>query len=76
MDGLADYLGKYGEMYSIYGMSKNFFHEFEESMQGEFFTLGYLGETFRDVETIVDYPHENYTLSQYIDEMFLPAGSL
>lgn len=73
MDGLADYLGKYGEMYSIYGMSKNFFHEFEESMQGEFFTLGYLGETFRDVETIVDYPHENYTLSQYIDEMFLPG---
>ena len=42
-------------------------------MQGEFFTLGYLGETFRDVETIVDYPHENYKLSQYIDEMFLPG---
>lgn len=67
----ADYLNKYGEQYSIYGMNKNFFLEFEKRMQGEFFTAGYLGEAFRAVETISEYPREKYTLSQYIDEIYL-----
>ena len=66
-----EYLNKYGELYSMYGMSKNFFHEFEDSIESVFITFGYLGETFRAVETITSYPREEYTLSQYIDEIYL-----
>ncbi len=71
LDGCADYLSKYGEQYTIYGASKNFFGEFEEKMEGEFFTFGYLGEAFRAVEAITDYPQEYYTLEQYVDDIYL-----
>ena len=66
------YLKKYVELFSIYGMNKNFFSEFESQIQENFVTFGYLGETFRAVETIQAYPRDVFTLSQYVDEIYLP----
>lgn len=65
------YLQKYGELFLLYGMNKNIFQEFEHTMTSELLIFGYLGECFRTVETIMYYDKSDFSLAEYIDDMYL-----
>ena len=68
---MNSYLSKYGELFTLYCMNKNFFCEFEERISTEFICFGYFGEVFRTVELIESYNKEVFTLREYIDEIYL-----
>ena len=65
------YLNKYGELYSLYCMNKNFMKEFEQIINADFICFGYFGEIYRNIETIENYNKNCFTLLEYIDDMFL-----
>ena len=65
------YLNKYGELYSLYSMNKNFMNEFEEKINAKFICFGYFGEVFRTIETIESYNKNSFSLLEYIDDIYL-----
>lgn len=68
---LKELLYKYGELVTIYGCNFNFINEFECNIDVDFLSFGYFGEVFRNVETIENYPNEEYTLKEFIDNMYI-----
>lgn len=67
----ADYLNKYGELFTVYCMNKNFMNEFEEKIDTDFICFGYFGEVFRIIESIESYDKEIFTLDEFIDDLYL-----
>lgn len=67
------YLDKYGELYTLYCMNKNFMKEFEEIIDVEFICFGYFGEIFRTIESIENYKKDSFSLREYMDDLYLSA---
>lgn len=67
----ANYINKYGEMFSLYGMNKNIFREFETEISSEFIALGYFGEVYRTIESIEAYAKPDFTLDEFLDDLYL-----
>lgn len=65
------YLKKYGEFAIGYGFNKNFLHEFESKIDTEFIQFGYFGECYRNVEEISRYPHEEFTVDDYVEKLYV-----
>ena len=65
------YINKYGEMFSLYGMNKNIFQEFESKISSEFIALGYFGEVYRTIESIEAYTKSEFTLDEFLDDLYL-----
>ena len=68
------YLQKYGESIQVYNFNKHVFRELEERLNVSLLVWGYFGEVFRSIESIVTYPKQNYTLDEYIDELFVGSS--
>lgn len=68
-----NYLRKYGELYTIYCMNKNFMREFEERLNTDFVCFGYFGEVFRTIESIENYNKEVFSLRDYMNDIYLAA---
>ena len=66
-----DFINKYGEMFSLYGMNKNIFREFETEISSEFVALGYFGEVYRTIESIEAYTKPVFTLDEFLDDLYL-----
>ena len=65
------YINKYGELFSLYGMNKNIFQEFETEIASEFIALGYFGEVYRTIESIEAYTKNVFTLDEFLDDLYL-----
>lgn len=68
-------LQKYGELYSIYNLNTNIFKEFDSKIDADFVALGYFGEIYRTIEPIELYKHQNFTLDEFIDDLYLHSTS-
>lgn len=58
---------KYGELFEIYGASKNIFREFEEKIDTQFIEFGYFGEPLRNKEWLEKYDKVYFNLNDYLE---------
>lgn len=68
---IIDYTKKYGEQVLLYGGNKNIFEYFETVEEIDFIGFGYFGEIYRNVESIENYNKREFTLAEYIEDVYL-----
>ena len=72
---IDQYLKKYGELFMCYNMNKNVMREFEEKIKTELVAFGYFGEVYRTIEAIEEYKKDNFTLDEFVDELYLKTSA-
>ena len=64
------YMKKYGILSLIYNASDNIFNELE-NIKSEFIDFGYFGEPFRNVTNLINLKKNNFTIEEFIDDLYL-----
>lgn len=62
---------KYGELFRIYGASKNVFSEFEEKLDTQFIEFGYFGETLRNRPWLENISSNFFTIDEFVSEFYI-----
>ena len=68
---IKDNLMKYGELYLIYNYNENIIHEFEYNLKLDFVEFGYFGEIFRNIEWLEEYPREEFSIEEIVDDFYV-----
>lgn len=69
-DRYVESLHSFGEYSRLYGYNENLIAELYAT-SCDFLTFGYFGEIFRNIEEIVAYPNETFSIEEYFDELCL-----
>ena len=73
-EGKADYIRKYGELFTLYRFNKNIFEEFEKKIETDFICFGYFGEIYRNIEKIEQYPKDYFSLEEFVDSLYINSS--
>jgi len=62
---------KYGELFRLYGTSRNVFSEFEEKIDTQFIEFGYFGEPLRNKDWLEIYDKEFFSINDYLEKFYI-----
>lgn len=70
-EDIINYLHRYGELFDLYSLNKNFLNEFEAKIDTDLIVFGYYGEIYRTIEDIENYNKDEFSLLEYVNDLYV-----